>query len=378
MKNTKLFFATNRNHEGNDQWKPTRYGKEFSADGRENLRFGELEIDYDPPKVQQYLDKEFENGRIGDGEKLSEYFAKQAENTTISAFEDLTSQVEKQLEVEKNSSTRLFKSLKDVMMNAADVVIYIHGYSVSWEDAVGGALALEFMLNSHRSDSEKNIAVVLFSWPSNGSKMPFAAYHSDREDARDSAKALGRAFLKLKDYLAALQTEALKGNEVLCNQEIHLLCHSMGNYLLKNALKNKIIRYSGGHALPKMFKNIFLCAPDVKDDVLESGNEMSQLHEMASKITVYFNDGDLAMEISKYSKHSNERLGHTGSAHPSLVHNKVHQVDCSPLIHGIAEHSYYLWATVNKDIWQSIAGLRFDSEDRHRRRDAQSREWVMT
>ena len=39
-----------------------------------------------------------------------------------------------------------------------------------------------------------------------------------------------------------------------------------------------------------------------------------------------------------------------GNAHPSLVHNKIPQVDCSPIVHGRVEHSYYLWVTVNCDI----------------------------
>lgn len=38
-----LFYATNRNYLGKNQWKPKGYGKSFSSDGHENLRFGELE-----------------------------------------------------------------------------------------------------------------------------------------------------------------------------------------------------------------------------------------------------------------------------------------------------------------------------------------------
>jgi hypothetical protein len=70
-------------------------------------------------------------------------------------------------------------------------------------------------------------------------------------------------------------------------------------------------------------------------------------------------------------------LGHSGNARPALIHNKVHQVDCSEIIRGFVEHSYYQWATVNEDIQQSIDGVAFDDESRKRKREAQSREWKM-
>lgn len=35
-----IYLATNRCHEGDDRWHPVRYGKVFSSDGMENLRFG--------------------------------------------------------------------------------------------------------------------------------------------------------------------------------------------------------------------------------------------------------------------------------------------------------------------------------------------------
>ena len=380
MKDIKLYFATNRKHKGKDQWAPSGYGKRFSQDGHENLRFGELTTQFDQNKVQKYIEKKDKTDRIGDGVELSGYFAKQSETAKIRAYKDLTREAKEEIQQENNSSFHFFHNLKDTMMESEgkDVLIYIHGYNVSWDEAVGSALSLQFMINSQQKRDAKEVIVVLFSWPSNGSMMPFAAYKSDRSDARDSGKAIGRGFLKLKDFLSTLHRDVQGGKQELCNQNIHLLCHSMGNYLLENGLKNKFIGYSEGSVLPRMFKHIFLCAPDVKDDALEGNNGMSRLHEMSSNVTIYYNNGDLGMQIGKYTKSLSERLGHTGNAHPALVHNKVHQVDCSSIVHGFVEHSYYLWATVNQDIAQSISGMRSDDERRERKRNGQNREWVMT
>lgn len=375
MKTTTLYFATNRKHEGSDRWNPKSYGKLFSSDGHENLRFGELELNYDDKKANTHIRHKFKDGRVGDGEKLGVYLAECAENAKIKAYEDLTSSAEAPIDFENNSSTRFFRNLKQHMTKGADVVIYIHGYNVEWEEAVGSAAALQMMLNSKKRASDKGVMVVLFTWPSNGSNMPYAAYKSDRVDARDSGKSIGRGLLKLRDFLVKLHKDAKSEQDQLCYGSIHLLCHSMGNYVLENAMISKVLGYAGGSRLPRIFDQIFMCAPDVADDVFE--HNLSRLHEMANYVTIYYNNGDFAMNLSKYSKHFDDRLGHTGNARPALIHNKVHQVDCSPIVRGFVEHSYYQWATVNEDIQMSIAGISFDDPSRKRRREAQSREWTM-
>ena len=378
MKKANLFFATNRNHEGKDRWNPDNYGEKFSGDGHENLRFGELTLEYDEPTTQKSLNHKFKDGRIGDGESLSVYLAKRAKTAKIQAYKDNTAVAKAKIDPSKNSSTKFFANLKKIMMKSSDVVIFMHGYNVDWYEAVGSALAMEQMLNRARKATEKKIAVVLFSWPSNGSMMPFAAYKSDRTDARDSGKAIGRALLKLKDFLGTLREDARNKKEELCLNDLHLCCHSMGNYVLQKGLENKLIGYSNGSILPRMFKHIFLCAPDVTDNVFEPGEGMARLHEMAQNVTVYFNKGDLAMNISKFTKNAADQLGQVGNSRPALIHNKVHQVDCSPIVKGMVEHSYYLWATVNQDIRQSVLDVAFDDASRNRRQIGQSKEWIIT
>jgi len=376
MKKAQLYFATNRKHEGRDRWNPTGYGKKFSSDGHENLRFGEITIEYDENEVKEYVTKRHKDGRIGDGEGLSVKLSKAAKKrSVIKAYEDLMSEVDVPISFESNSSTRFFRDIKDFMMGGNDVVLFLHGYAVDWEDAVGSALSLEMMLNSKRKNNEKNVRVILFSWPSNGSNMPFAAYKSDRSDARDSAKSVGRGILKLRDFLSTLKRHAEEEKFQVCSGKIHLLCHSMGNYVLENALASKVLGYSGG-TLPRIFDQIFLCAPDVRDDAMEQG-ALNRLHEMGNRVSIYYNDGDVAMHFSEYTKHFGDRLGHTGNARPAMVHNKIHQIDCSCVVRGFTEHSYYQWATVNEDIMQSILGVRLDDPERKRKRRAQSREWEM-
>ncbi len=369
MATTSLFFATNRKHKGKDRWQPTGYGKDFSSDGMQNLRFGNLTLEANESRVKKFMNE-------GDGEELAGYLARKAKKAIIEAYEDKTSITKAEIPSEKNSSTKMFRKLKTEMEKSADVVVYIHGYNVSWEQAVGAAVALQYMLNRKREPNQKKVLVVLFSWPSDGSMIPFMAYRSDRADAEGSGHAVGRAMLKLHDFLLKLSNTADSQKDRPCEQEIHLLCHSMGNYVLQNALA-KLIEHSVGPCLPRIFDHLFLCAADVNDDVLETNHLMSRLHEICKNITVYFNKGDMALLISDHTKGHPERLGHAGNAHPYLVHNKIHQVDCSPIVHGPIEHSYYLWATVNDDIHLSVEGVEFDDTSRHRKRRGNSNEWVL-
>jgi hypothetical protein len=85
------------------------------------------------------------------------------------------------------------------------------------------------------------------------------------------------------------------------------------------------------------------------------------------------------MVISDYSKGNPERLGGTGAAHPALLHNKVQQIDCTPIVHGIVEHSYYLSGKVIADIRASIDGWEQNDVRRERQRSATlDNVWTLT
>lgn len=375
MSKLRLYYATNRRHQGTSRWSPDSYGTDFSSDGMENLRFGRVSLEVSRAKVDSYLNANSGMGK-GNGEELSGYLSKRTENKTWMNIRAFSEKLRKDLSdrnqptTARYGSAKLFDDLQKTMARSHDVLVYIHGYNVSWNDAVGSALALQEMLNR---DTEQKTVVVLFTWPSDGKALPFVSYKSDRADARGSGGAVGRALLKLRDFLAKLH----HGHDDLCDQELHLLCHSMGNYVLENALA-RLGQFSPGSAMPRLFEHVFLCSPDVDDEVLEPGKPMGRLHEITRNVTTYFNTGDAALHISDYTKGNPDRLGTSGSARPSQVHNKVHQVDCSEIVSGLVEHSYYLTGRPNHDIRDSIAGMAQDSDARGRDRGSAGRNtWVM-
>ncbi len=370
MTKVNLFYATNRRHIGDDRWAPTGYSTDFSSDGLENLRFGRVSFEAEEDKINKHLQRKKKGeSDPGDGEKLAEYLKScLKETSTIKAYKENIKNHTADIHQPnaRFGSESLFEDLRKSMLKNSDVLIYIHGFNVSWEDAVGAACSLQLMLNSRKSAGAKDVLVVLYTWPSNGQALPYVSYKSDRSEASGSGKAFGRGLLKLRDYLAKLKTDCLNSNDPLCEQELHLLCHSMGNYVLQNTLA-RMKNFAAGRSLPRIFEHIFLCAPDVSDDVLEPGKPMGDLHELTRNVTIYHNRGDVAMYVSDYTKGNPDRLGHEGASRPGQLHRKIHQVDCSPLVKGLVEHSYYLWGPVNTDIRLSIDGVTHDDSSARRR-----------
>lgn len=374
-----LYYATNRAHAGADRWRPKGYGTKFSDDGQENLRFGVVSIEAGEKEIRKHLNAPVSVALgNGDGAALAKYLTKCARTAAIEAYpEKLRRDVADVNQPHKKLGSRaMFGDLRDAMTNGCDALVYIHGFNVNWHEAVGSAAALQTLLNHLRSPGTSETRIVLFSWPSDGMALPFVSYKSDRADARGSGAAVGRGFLKLRDYLIEMADRA-RGAAKPCGQKIHLLCHSMGNYVLQHALA-RVDEYTPGDAMPRLFDQVCLCAPDVDDNELESASALARVHEVARRVTVYHNREDAALFISDHSKGHRERLGSGGASRPQLLHHKVHQVDCTPIVSGAAEHNYYLGGKVCADIAQNLAGLPADHPDRNRDRHATlGNVWVM-
>lgn len=363
-----LYFATNRRHEGDDRWHPRRYGRSFSTDGMENLRFGWLQVDVADKDIARCLAEDTGFG-VGSGGDLADLLTKAAAKARIEAYaEKLDPQrAEGGQKSAKLGSKAMFADLQRDMLKRSDVLVFVHGFNVSWEAAVGSALALQVMQNRDGiGDPRQQTAVVLFTWPSDGLALPFVSYKSDRSEAKGSGYAFARGLLKLRDHLAALADRA---GGVACAQDLHLLCHSMGNYVLQNALE-RMREFTPGTALPRLFDHVFLCAPDVDSSVLEPGQPMGDLHELARTVSVYHNTGDVALHVSDYTKGNPDRLGSYGASRAALLPDKIEQIDCSAIVGGLVEHSYYLDGRVADDILRSIDGVPADHASRTRLRRA--------
>ncbi len=307
MSRIHVYFATNRDPLG-DPANPSGFGKNPSTVGSDDLRFGEAFV---------------EDGKIVEMNVLPD-----------GAGEDLFGTIKQKMAREGRST-----------------LVLIHGYATSFEQAVVGAA------KTKEAYGPANLNVFMFSWPSDGQNFPPQAYSNDRRDAVTSGDAFSRGLLKLIDFLS---------DGPACGQKVHLLCHSMGNYVMRNALQHMIEQTKG--QLPRVFENIFSMAADEDSDALDSveKDKWERLPEITKHLHIYFNNHDHALNISTKTKNNPDRMGSDGPAKPLDLHSKVTLVDVSRL-EGMIEavstigHGYYdEKPEVIADVLQVLAGVEPD------------------
>ncbi len=302
----KVFFGTNRNP--NRKKRPDNFEGKFSNDGLANLRFGIAEVS---------------------GDDLEDY-------EIYVAQEKIPFDRKRETVIEKRTvlgSQEIFQSVRQEMIDhARDTIVFIHGYNVSFHEALTNAARLKRSFSKVRGGPGVNM--VLFSWPSDGSMMPFLAYASDRRDAAASGPAFARGLLKLTEFLqGATPMES-------CNQRIHLVAHSMGNYVLRHTVQQFIAQSQGRPA--RLFDEVLLMAADEDDDAFEHDFKLKPLPRLAKRVNVYFNNNDRAMSVSDKTKGNPDRLGDDGPRVPRGIPGKVSLIDCTSVVDGLVEHSYYL------------------------------------
>lgn len=256
----------------------------------------------------------------------------------------------------------VFEGLRSRLINdKADLLLALHGYGCSFENALSNAARLRTQWGT----KAQPLHTAMFSWPSNGRLLPWIDYHSDRDDARSSAKAVARSLERLLSYLRDLSRPAK------CNANIHLVAHSMGNYLLRQALQAMLSDF-GSKPLPRIFKTIFLMAADEDSDAFEDPNKLGRLPELAETVQVYFASNDQALSISDATKGNPDRIGATGPRTLTSLPHKVTLVDCSDVSDTTlsdARHQYYLKRReVLDDVRQVLAGKRPE--------EIAGREWI--
>ncbi|HEY7687290.1 MAG TPA: alpha/beta hydrolase, partial [Dongiaceae bacterium] len=247
-----VYYATNRNETGTAA-KPS-FGPNFHAKGPHYLRFGSADVD--PP------------GKPGGDYKVKSVYL---------APESLPGAASKSKKVVLGSR-EIFEELRKKMKSEkSDLLLLIHGFASDFATALERAAQIK----QEYGTAGRPLEVAVFSWPANGEMIPEVSYYQDRDDAKASATAIARAFLKMLDYFRDI------GPSQFCWQHLHMVAHSMGNYTLRYALHGIIAQYPG-RILPRVFQNIFLMAADEDNDTLELDFKMARLPELAEAVQVYY------------------------------------------------------------------------------------------
>lgn len=248
------------------------------------------------------------------------------------------------------------------MLKRETTIAYIHGYNTSFREAlVGGAkIAEKWAVNGATN-------VIVFSWPSDGKLTPFVAYRNDRDDAKASGGALSRLMLKFRDFLNDIE----RGDE--CNAHVHLVAHSMGNYVLRHGVQAYKKRAMASNLQP-LFTHSFLMAADEDHDAFEHEHKLAQLPELCGNVHCYFNRGDAALVVSDKTKQNPTRLGNYGPDKPHVIPGNVDSIDGSAVLSGLVEHNYFTdSARIIRDVRDVLAGVASDQIPGRRYVPAQNR-----
>jgi len=254
-------------------------------------------------------------------------------------------------------SNTIFDVLRDDMADRKrSAIAFIHGFSNSFIDAIERAgWNLVFL------GLDANMFV--FTWPSIASPigvpLPYNDYEHDRATAAASGPAVARAIRRLYDYVDRL------ARDQRCDQSIHLLCHSMGNYVLRNALQalmrlpdptsvvtgdfRSMMAMSADapdpSVLRRSFDKIILAAADEDSDAFDDPLKLKYLPRIAESVTVYHNRKDWVLNtLSAITKFNGPRLGNDGPDNMSSISDKVSAIDATDVdnfSNDPESHQYY-------------------------------------
>ncbi len=151
------------------------------------------------------------------------------------------------------------------------VLVFIHGYRNTFEHALLRAAQIAYDL---RVDGPP----ILFSWPSQGT---LEDYLLDRSNADAS-------YHLLSDFLQRIARETQAA-------QIDVIAHSMGSWVLVNALREIALRMDGKQPLP-VLRNVAMMAPDVDVGVLRG--LIPGILRVAERTTLYGSSRDGALIAS--------------------------------------------------------------------------------
>ncbi len=148
-----------------------------------------------------------------------------------------------------------------------NVLVYIHGFNTTFDDAARRAAQLGF-------DLKVPGITVLYSWPSRGS---VSAYLAD-------LSAIEASEAQIAEFLVGVAALADRG-------KVHIIAHSMGNRGLLRAMHRATTQ--AALRTGTRFGQIFLSAPDVNVDLFR---QLASVYpQVAERTTLYVADQDKAL-----------------------------------------------------------------------------------
>lgn len=210
------------------------------------------------------------------------------------------------------------------------ISLLIHGFDNDWKSATKNY--------KHLCDNlfikNKLGICILFTWPSFGSPLK---YISDREQAKESSFALAEMLYILNDWLDIKHKEAKENPNRQCRAKTSIICHSMGNYVLQNAMQMAWTKRNRPENI-NLIDQLIMVAADINNDIFMSGENNANsdgdaIAYLSYRITALFTGKDNILGSSAGLKHfGKRRLGRNGLDKTYPTPDNVWDIDCTDLI----------------------------------------------
>lgn len=255
--------------------------------------------------------------------------------------------------------------LDEAEKDRAVPLLFVHGFQVMFDFALNRAAQItEFYAAGERP---VRLSPLVFSWPSDGD-FGIEPYKADRRDA----EAAGPAFARFLAFLTPLVRGLAPAKRPV------LLGHSMGCFVVRHGVRT--YKASGHGAGATLFRDAILAAADDDATMLDEGQPLRILAELADRVSVlcYAVDGVLTI-LSDWIAGNPPRLGAGGPGAGKLASN----VDVVDVVYGInlndsvpssdatmnkIAHQYYRNnLRVREDMAQILAGTPSNEIGRRRK-----------
>ena len=212
------------------------------------------------------------------------------------------------------------------------VTLFVHGFNNGWQAAT---LGYKNLCDQLYSGPDSLGICILFSWPSDGKVY---GYYPDREDARKCAPDLAAVLNQFYTWLLKKQEDAAttstRTNDKACKAKTSVIAHSMGNYVLQNAMQLTWTRQNQP-LLTSLINQLLMVAADVDNDLFKSGEQFGKsdgdaIANLTYRITALYSGRDSVLGVSAGLKHfGKRRLGRSGLDRTQPLPDNVWDVDCS-------------------------------------------------
>lgn len=277
----KIYYVTDRER-NTEEGEVNSYSQKRSP----SMAFGEASISYDEDLSwkelvdisQTQTDRETVKVEIDTAEEISRFPA------TPLIFNVTPEGIVVDAEQKRNYDLSIGTMQKTVSsrLKAAeqkDVILYVHGFNNSFEDAV-------LDLNDVWHFSGRHGVPIAYTWPSGTGNL--LGYFTDRESGEYTVYHLKETIR----ILAAMP-------EV---ENIHILAHSRGTDITTTALRELVIekRAAGENPITALkVKNLMLAAPDLDYGVVTQRLIAEKFGPAIGQITIYMNEGDSALGVAQ-------------------------------------------------------------------------------